>query len=157
MDIATTARRTLLALLSIVFCGNLYAAEIQVAIDFNRDAIESREANRPIVALLTADYCVYCEIVKKEIFQHITADPRIILRELSIDSDTTLIDFDGSQTTPRQFARGRQVTFTPTVLFLDTKGQSLADPLEGVSTIDYYGFYLEKRIKGSLEVLQERS
>ena len=157
MGTATVARRAMITLLSMVFCGNLYAGDIQTALDLNRDAIESREANRPIVALLTSAYCGYCEIVKQEVFQHITTDPRIILREISIDENTKLVDFDGSQTTHRRFARSRQMAFTPTVLFLDADGQSLADPLEGVANIDYYGFYLEKSIKRSVEALREGS
>ena len=46
-------------------------------------------------------------------------------------------------------ARRSGVFLTPTVLFLDGKGQSLAEPLVGVSNVDFYLYYLERRISQS--------
>ena len=121
-----------------------------------RDAALSGIEKRPILALVTSAYCEYCEAVKREFYQHMTGDERIILREIDLSSTHTLIDFDGRRIGHKDFARRNGSLFTPTALFLNTDGEFIAKPLIGVATMDYYGFYLEKRIKESLDVLGAR-
>jgi len=82
-------------------------------------------------------------------------DDRIILRELSIDSPLALVDFEGNRTTHQDYADSRRLRFTPTVLFLDGAGSALAEPLIGVTTIDFYGFYLNRSIAQSIEALNQ--
>ena len=149
-------RSLIAALLLCAFSGAVYADHIAPASDLRQDAAQSRTEQRPILALVTAAYCEYCEAVKREFFQHMTDDARIILREIDLSSERTLIDFDGRRIGHSEFARRHQSLFTPTALFLDADGESIAKPLVGVATMDYYGFYLDKRIGEVLDVLGGR-
>ena len=54
-------------------------------------------------------------------------------------------DADGTMTTARQWARARNISIAPTVLFLDRNGRNLANPLRGMQP-DFYGAYLEQAI-----------
>ena len=76
-------------------------------------------------------------------------DERIILRELAMDNPLRLIDFEGNVTDHSDFTSKYGVFLTPTVLFLDGEGKSLAEPIIGVSNIDFYLYYLERRISQS--------
>ena len=133
------------------------AEALDAASDLRQDGAKSKSTGKPIVALVSASDCSYCELVKKNVLVGMETDERIILRELGIDTNLALVDFEGNRTTHRDFARSRGLSFTPTVLFLDSAGSPLAAPLVGVTTIDFYGFYLDRGITQSIEALKQQS
>ncbi len=128
--------------------------ELVIATNLQKDAQVSRTENRPIVTLIASHTCEYCEAVKRSDFQFMTQDKRFILREVNIDVTEPLIDFDGSPITHRDFVKSHVSLFTPTVLFFNADGEQLSDPLVGVSSLEFYGHYLEKKIEQSIQALQ---
>jgi thioredoxin-related protein len=130
-----------------------WCVELPLAENLLRDGEASSGAGKPIVALVTSADCHYCEVLKESVFPGMDRDSRIILRELALDNPLRLIDFDGSVTDHMGFTSRYGVLFTPTVLFLDGQGRSLAEPLVGVSNVDFYLFYLERRIAESRQNL----
>ncbi len=115
------------------------AADLTAAQGLDADGARSASARIPVVMLYSATWCSWCNAVKQEFFQHMPDDPayrdRIILREVTIDSQSVMVDFDGRSVT---HGRGRQ----------------LAAEMVGVATLDYYGWYLDRRIAESLEKLR---
>jgi hypothetical protein len=73
-------------------------------------------------------------------------DERIELREVSLDTDFELVDFQGSTTKGLEFAQRYDAYVTPTLLFLDALGNSLTEPLVGTGNIEFYSFYLQQKI-----------
>ena len=61
--------------------------------------------------------------------------------------DGQLVDFQGVVVKGQQFAQRYHAAVTPTLLFLDRDGKSLAQPLIGTSNLEFYGFYLDRRIE----------
>ncbi len=117
--------------------------ELALAENLYNDAAEANNSKIPIVVLVTATYCEYCEVIKEEVFQFMTEDERFILRELVVDGGWDLRDFNGEENSPYKVARRYRASLTPTVLFLGPDGEQLADPLIGVLTLDYYSAYLD--------------
>ena len=130
-------------------------AGITPATDLYRDGIQASNSGRPIIALISAADCTYCEVLKSSVLVGMERDKRIILREINIDSTQDLVDFEGRNTDHQSFANKQGLTFTPTVLFLDGTGRALTEPIIGVANIDYYSFYLEKKIEQSREKLNK--
>lgn len=135
--------------------GMATAAEIVPATDLHRDGNEASRTGRPIVALISAADCIYCEVLKSNVFIGMEQEKRVILREINIDSGQNLVDFEGRVTDHRSFANKRGLILTPTVLFLDGTGKPLAQPIIGVANVDFYNFYLEKRIEQSLSKMNK--
>lgn len=152
-------RFLLIAALS--WCALAHAAEIPLAADLGDDAARAGSDGKPLVVLYTASYCEYCEAVKTGYFRHLEADPRyasrIILREVVIDSALTLTDFDGNDLTHGRFAEDRGVMLVPTVRFLDSRGETVADPLVGVTNLEFYGWYLDQRIQIAMKRVRPRA
>ncbi|MGT2494547.1 hypothetical protein ACU4GD_39205 [Cupriavidus basilensis] len=93
---------------------------------------------------------MYCETVRRNYLGPQAAAGEIVARELDMTANTPLRNADGSMTTAREWARSRNVTVAPTVLFLDARGRSLATLLRGMQP-DFYGAYLEQALdKGPL-------
>lgn len=140
-------------LAAFLFCGTLsisaWCADLPFADDLHTDGETASRTGKPIVALVSAENCHYCELVKDNVFIGMDRDQRIILRELALDNPLRLIDFEGNTTDHPEFASKYGVFLTPTVLFLDGEGRSIAEPLVGVANIDFYLYYLERRISQS--------
>jgi len=126
-----------------------WCADLPFAENLLEDGEDASRAGKPIVALVSAEGCHYCELLKDNVFVGMERDERIILRELAMDNPLRLIDFEGNVTDHSDFTSKYGVFLTPTVLFLDGEGKSLAEPIIGVSNIDFYLYYLERRISQS--------
>lgn len=123
------------------------------ATDLHQDGKEASRTGKPIVILVSAADCPYCEVLKDNVFIGMERDERIILRELATDKPIHLVDFDGSATNHQTFTSKQRLFFTPTVLFLDGTGRPLAKALVGVTNVDFYLYYLEQRIDKSKQIL----
>ena len=130
-----------------------WGGEIQRAADLRQDGEDASRTGKPIVMLVSASDCPYCDLLKDNVFVGMERDDRIILRELGTDNPLRLIDFDGNATDHQDFARKHGLFFTPTVLFLDGSGQPLSEPLVGVANVDFYAYYLERRIDKSRQTI----
>jgi thioredoxin-related protein len=130
-----------------------WGGDIQRAADLHLDGEDASRTGKPIVMLVSAADCPYCEVLKDNVFIGMERDDRIILRELATDNPLRLIDFDGNITDHQDFARKHGLYFTPTVLFLDGSGHPLSEPIVGVANVDFYAYYLERRIDKSRQVL----
>ncbi len=148
----------LLAILALLAPLTAPAADLTAAQGLDADGARSASARIPVVMLYSATWCSWCNAVKQEFFQHMPDDPayrdRIILREVTIDSQSVMVDFDGRSVTHQQFAAAAGVRLVPTVRFVDGRGRQLAAEMVGVATLDYYGWYLDRRIAESLEKLR---
>jgi hypothetical protein len=69
--------------------------------------------------------------------------------KISIDEGELIGSADGNIST-RDFLRGYDAGFTPTVLFLDADKNQLIEKMVGLTTPDYYGYYLEKSINAAI-------
>ena len=153
--------KTLIFLLLLSLSTGSYGSQLILARDLQADGIHSNAHTKPVIILYTASYCVYCEAVKEEFFNHIADDPeylsRIILREIVIDDDTALLDFAGTSTSHRKYANQREISLVPTVGFYDARGNALTDPLIGVRLMDFYLWYLQQGIKAAERSFAEQN
>jgi hypothetical protein len=80
----------------------------------------------------------------------------VLIREIVVgsDFDAPLTDFGGRTTTHSAFARTRRVKLTPTLDFLDDRGNRLVDPIVGVRLPDFYGTFIDRAIDESIAKLR---
>ena len=71
---------------------------------------------------------------------------RIIIRSFSLGEVETITDFNGDTVDADVFAAKHGATLTPTLVFLDSTGKAVAEPLLGYNSPDFYGAYLESAI-----------
>lgn len=128
--------------------------QIELADNLQQDGQLASTEKKPIVLFVTASYCEFCEILREEIFQFLPKDPRFILRELVIDSEFPLKDFSGNKMNHGVFSDQLNTTLTPTVLFLDGKGENAAEAMVGVLTLDFYNYYFEENLTKARETLK---
>ena len=116
--------------------------------------LAAKAKGEPLVMLISLPGCVYCELVRRSYLLPARRDTELQAWQLDVSNKTTpLIGVDGKPTTAALQAKAWKATFTPTVLFLGSQGQELAERLVGIAVPDFYGAYLEQRLTTARKAL----
>lgn len=102
----------------------------------------------PLVVMTTLTGCPYCDLVRNSHLLPMLREGQVQAVQLDTrDRVSNLQAFNGNQTTPAEQTQAWKARFAPTVLFFGPEGQELAERLVGVAVPDFYGEYLEARLK----------
>lgn len=131
---------------------------IALAGSFAADGLLAQQRKIPILVFYSRAQCSWCAQARHEQLLPLANDPatagRVLIREIALDSDMPLTDFSGRSTTHGAFAETRRIRTTPTLDFLDDRGNRLVEPLVGVRVPDFYGAVIERAITESLAKLR---
>ncbi len=120
-------------------------------------AMTATAQGEPLVLLVSLPGCPYCELVRRNYLLPARKESGRQAWQLNIaDRKTPLTGFDGKTTTAAAQINAWKAAFTPTVLFLGSQGQELAERLVGVTVPDFYGAYLEDRLTIARQALVAR-
>lgn len=127
---------------------------VPYARNLQRDGELARQKNGIVLVMFAGEYCSYCERVLNEFLIPMSRNPdyqkKLVMRRVDNTGATTVKDFDGTVEDHRQFSIEQGVNMVPTVMLFDTRGRLLAKPLVGLTTVDYYGYYLDQAIDQAL-------
>ncbi len=111
---------------------------------------------KPLLLEFSAVSCDYCRLLETEVLNptllNRNYDQRVLMQKLLIDRPGRIKGFDGDTISAEQLAGKYKVYVTPTLLFVDAQGRELAERMIGVTTLDFYGGYLDT----ALEKAQQR-
>ena len=117
-------------------------------------ALAAKAKGEPLVVLISLPGCPFCELVRRSYLLPARLSDGLQAWQLDVlDKTTPLIGFDGQPTTAALQAKAWKATFTPTVLFIGSQGQELAERLVGIAVPDFYGAYLEQRLATARKAL----
>ncbi|MEM7292620.1 MAG: thioredoxin fold domain-containing protein [Pseudomonadota bacterium] len=123
---------------------------LQPVVDLQQDGALSQRENRVVLLEFSAEYCEYCELLESEFLIPMTKnaeyDKKVIIRSAMLYEGRRIIGFDGTPTSVDVLAERYDVSLTPTLVFVDSQGNQLSEPLVGIWSIDFYGGYLDARI-----------
>ncbi|WP_334154866.1 thioredoxin family protein, partial [Tepidimonas sp.] len=111
----------------------------------------------PLVVMVTLAGCAFCEVVRNHYLGPMLRRGEIHAVQIDmLDRRAPLLDLQGRSTTGYDQARAWRVRVAPTVLFLDEHGRELAERLEGIGVADFYGPYLDERLRTARAQLGQR-
>ncbi len=123
---------------------------IVAAQDLRQDARQSQARGVPILIEFAASDCSYCERLEREVLNPMLISGeytnRVMIRQVMLDGLEDFYDFDGRAVAGADLARRYGVDFTPTLLFVDHRGRELAKRMVGLTTVDFFAFYLDNRL-----------
>jgi len=135
-----------------------HRVNLPAASDLQRDAAASARDRVPILLFFDRGDCPYCERALREFLVPMSRDEKwrgcAIYRQVEVDRDLPLTDFDGTRTTHRAFATRYRAALTPTVMVVDGRGEKIGDALIGLMTPDFYAAYLENAIDAGVKHLR---
>ena len=143
-------------------CIDVNAASVLPKLEnFSVDSQLAKEKNLAIVVLVEQTGCQYCEIVSEEFLYPFHKfglyKDKAIFRRISLDRGETITDLDRIKLSTETFCEKYGANFTPTVLFLDDKGNSLTQKILGMSSQDFYGYKLEKSIEKAYQQMSNKN
>ncbi len=101
----------------------------------------------PLVVMASLEGCPFCKLVRDGYLAPLRIDAGQPLVQLDLRSAQTVIDFDGTRRSHDEVLRAWSVAGAPTVLFFGRAGREVAPRLAGASIPDFYGAYLEERLR----------
>lgn len=128
------------------------------AVDFSRDSVASKQQQLPLLVLFSRSDCSWCERIRREHLQPMAAmqppsSVPAIIRQVEVDGDQPLRDFDGAPTTHRAFATRMGARMTPTLMFLGPDGKPKAETIVGYRLADFFAAYIQRALDDSRESL----
>ncbi len=147
--------RYLSILLFTLICTSSYADEVKTLHDLKAE-FEQAGDNRVMLLLVSQPGCSYCEQIKEEILNPMVKSGHyksVLIREIKIHSTHSLRDFQGKRVDATQFAKRYDAWATPTLLFIDSKGNELAPKMIGINTPEFYGYYVDKNLDSAQAAL----
>lgn len=130
------------------------------AADLSADATMASAAGLPMILVVTREDCEFCARLKRAVIVPMILsgeyEMRVIIRELNIDAQTPVVDFDGSKITPLALADRYDAMFTPTVLLVGPQGEELHERLLGINNHEMYLHYLDQAIGLAAKRLDRR-
>lgn len=110
--------------------------------------IRATRKGHPLVVMTTLEGCPYCEVVRNHYLLPMQIAGEIEAVQIDVlDKRRNLQNFEGELVSPADQARAWKARFTPTVLFFDAQGREVAERLVGIGLPDFYGAYLDARLK----------
>ena len=117
-------------------------------------ALAAKAQGHPLVLLISLPGCVYCELVRRSYLMPLLPESGLQAFQLDVSNRSTVVmGFDGKPINAAAQAKAWGVTFTPTVLFLGSQGQELAERLVGIAVPDFYGAYLDQRLAAARKLI----
>ena len=116
--------------------------------DLREEARLARDGQRPIMILFSMRGCPWCSFVEedflKPMLRNETYRSQFVIRRIMTDSYSNIIDFNGEAISPDKLANRYRASLTPTLIFLDHKGNVIAPTIRGVTNTEFYGYDLQE-------------
>ncbi len=133
---------------------------IPVAGNLQQTAAENGP-HRVYLIMFGAEHCPFCYDMRDLYLEPMLSDPaytdRVVIREVEIDQDAAMVDFEGNRTLQSVYARRFGVFLTPTLVFLDSKGREMAEKIVGLGDENYFTWYLDEAIDKALHKISAES
>lgn len=155
-------KRYLLLLAALILAGEslAFGKGVVRTDDLRHTAGEARQRHLPILLMVSRGHCGFCERMKREILEPMLLsgdyDSRVLMRELRIDPEEWITDFQGRRLPAGEFAARYRTEITPTLLFLDPDGHEVAARIVGINTAELLPFYIESAIGQAVKRMTER-
>lgn len=149
-------------LLLLLFKGTLLAETyplIKQSSDWSKAGEIARKDQGLLLVLFVSNNCGYCKKLKAEYLCPMLQKNKyhLILREVNIDNGGKIIDFDGIPIRSRIFTRRYDIFATPTLAFLDSRGNVLTSSIVGYDNPENYQTHLQKALSSSKITLKKNN
>jgi thioredoxin-related protein len=101
----------------------------------------------PLLVFISLDHCPFCKIARENYLVPLMNEQSISIVQVNFGHLTSVTDTRGFALAQDQLIRAWGVKVAPTVLFLGRDGKEVAPRLVGGSTSDFYGAYLDERLR----------
>jgi len=156
-EISGLTRRTCLGLAllcGIVRVAGATAITLPIAKSLRDELALALKDGHPLVVLVSLDGCPFCKVVRENYLSPLHQQQGLPVVQVDMQSSAAVQDFKGEMLTHDALVHKWSITSAPTLLFFGRNGSEVAARLEGVSSPDYYGAFLDQRLEQAQAAIQ---
>lgn len=101
---------------------------------------------RPLVVMVSLHGCAFCKVVREHHLVPLARDGLPVV-QVDMRSERPVLGFTGELLTHDGLVRAWGIDAAPTLLFFGPGAREVAPRLRGASIPDFYGAYLDERIR----------
>lgn len=101
----------------------------------------------PLLVMVSLEGCAFCKIARENYLAPLQRQSGLTIVQVDMRSRQMVQDFNGVSSTQDQLIRNWGVKVAPTVLFFGKGGVEVAERLVGGYIPDFYGAYLDDRLR----------
>ncbi len=101
----------------------------------------------PLVVMVSLEGCPFCKIARENYLAPLQHQLGLAIVQIDMRNRQMVQDFSGASQTQDQLIRSWGVKVAPTVLFFGRGGVEVAERLVGGYIPDFYGAYLDDRLR----------
>lgn len=101
----------------------------------------------PLLVMVSLDGCPFCKVARENYLGPMREQQGLPVVQIDMRSSRAIRDFKGATLTQDQLIRSWNIKVAPTVLFFGAGGVEIAERLVGAYIPDFYGAYLDDRLR----------
>lgn len=142
-------RRLLLAGVAACACGATAAAPATLppALSLSDELAQALKKGLPLVVMASLEGCPFCIVARESYLVPLREQHGLVVVQVDMRSRRLVRDFKGATLTHDDLIRSWGVKVAPTVLFFGRGGAEIAERMVGGYIPDFYGAYLDERLR----------
>ncbi|MDO8448942.1 MAG: hypothetical protein Q7T10_09055 [Rhodoferax sp.] len=108
----------------------------------------------PLLVMISLDGCPFCKVARQNYLGPMREQEGLPVVQVDMRSNRMIRDFKGTLLTQDALIRSWGIKVAPTVLFFGRAGVEIAERLVGGYIPDFYGAYLDERLRLARAVLR---
>lgn len=150
----TIGRRPLLGMAALPLMAALPAAQaatagLPLSVSLQQELALALRLRKALVVMVSLHGCPFCQVARQNFLAPMLRDEGQPIVQVDMQSGQRLVDVAGRATTHGTQVAAWKVGVAPTVLFLGADGREVAPRLVGASIPDFYGAYLDERVRAA--------
>ena len=122
-------------------------ASLPTALSLSDELDQALKKGSPLLVLVSLEGCPFCKVARENYLGPMREQEGLPVVQVDMRSSRVIKDFKGGALTQDELIRGWGVKMAPTVLFFGRGGFEVAERLVGGYIPDFYGAYLDERIR----------
>ena len=124
-------------------------SRLPIATDLARELTLALAARRPLLVMVSLEGCPFCKVVRENYLGPMREREGLAVVQIDLRNKAPVRDFQGKSWTQDALIASWGAKVAPTVLFFGQGGVEVAQRLEGGYLPDFYGAYLDDRLRAA--------
>ena len=129
-------------------------ATLPTASSLNEELAKALAKGSPLLVMVSLEGCPFCKIVRENYLGPMREREGLPVVQIDMRNTSAIKDFKGTTMTQDALIRAWGVRIAPTVLFFGRGGAEIAERMSGGYIPDFYGAYLDERLRTARALLK---
>ena len=127
--------------------ANAAPASLSTAVSLADELAQALKKGGPLLVMVSLEGCPFCKVARENYLGPLREQQGLAVVQVDMRSNRMLKDFKGASLTQDELVRSWRIKVAPTVLFFGRGGVEVAERLVGGYIPDFYGAYLDERLR----------